>query len=77
MDTTALSYNDIMEQIKQVPQECLPEISNYIGYVIYVNSRKDTVKTNKPKKSGLSKYFGTLHLGDGMEIQKAMRDEWD
>lgn len=53
MDTTALSYNDIMEQIKQVPQECLPEISNYIGYVIYVNSRKEeaTPKANLRHKA--------------------------
>jgi len=35
-------------------------------------------KRKKNNKSGLSKFFGILpNIGDGLDLQKKMRDEWD
>ena len=39
----------------------------------------EQIKTNrnKNKKSNLSEFFGILpNIGDGLEFQKAVRDEW-
>lgn len=36
------------------------------------------VKRKKERKQNLSKFFGVLpQIGDGLQIQKQMRDEWD
>lgn len=35
-------------------------------------------KRKKERKQNLSKFFGSLpQIGDGLQIQKQMRDEWD
>lgn len=40
--------------------------------------KKIQEKRKKNTQSGLSKFFGILpEIGDGMELQKKMRDEWD
>jgi hypothetical protein len=69
-----MSYEAVMERVKDVPEEYLDEVSDMIEYVIYRygNSKKNIQKGN------LSKYWGTLNFdGDPLEIQRRLRDEWD
>lgn len=70
-----MSYETVMEQVKEVPEECLGEVSDFIGYVVY-RYKTESLKKTDEKKGGLSKFFGIMDLGDGLEIQKEMRDEW-
>ena len=37
-----MSYETILEQIKDLPEECLNEISNYISYVMYRYEKQKT-----------------------------------
>ena len=70
-----MSYEAVLEQVKTDPEACLDEISNYIEYVVYRYTKQEQ---QKPKPKGnLSKYFGLMDLGDGLAIQKEMRDEWN
>lgn len=67
-------YGTLAKQIETVPAECIPEIENYIGYVLYRYNQ------NPPKKEtpDLSKYFGSVKMrSDALSMQKEMRDEWD
>jgi hypothetical protein len=66
-----MSYETVLKQVQAVPEACLDEISNYIEYVVYRYEKQEA------KKGNLSKYFGLMDLGDGLEIQKEMRNEWN
>ena len=70
-----MSYEAVLTQVRSVPEACLDEISNYIDYVVYRYEKQ--TQTNPKPKGNLSKYFGIMDLGDGLEIQKEMRDEWN
>ena len=37
-----MSYETILEQIKDLPEECLDEISNYVSYVVYRYEKQKT-----------------------------------
>jgi len=40
--------------------------------------KERAVKREKDSKSKISKFFGVLpEIGDGLEIQKQMRNEWN
>ena len=70
-----MSYETVLTQVREAPEACLDEISNYIEYVVYRYTKQEQ---KKPKPKGnLSKYFGLMDLGDGLAIQKEMRDEWN
>ena len=70
-----MSYEAVLTQVRAVPEECLDKISDYIEYVVY---RYQKQERETPKQKGnLSKYFGIMDLGDGLAIQKEMRDEWN
>lgn len=67
-------YETIFEQIKSVPNECLADIEEYIGYLLY-RHKKNMYET---KHNDLSKYFGSIKINkDALEIQKGMRNEWN
>lgn len=68
-----MSYETVLTQVREAPEACLDEISNYIEYVVH---RHKTGEQAKPK-GNLSKYFGLMDLGDGLAIQKEMRNEWN
>ena len=69
-----MSYDTMIEQIKNVPQECLSDIENYIQFVLYRYNQK--FKTEN--KTNLSEYFGSVSFNkDGLSIQKEMRNEWN
>ena len=70
-----MSYEVVLTQVRSVPEACLDEISNYIDYVVYRYEKQ--AQTTPKQKGNLSKYFGIMDLGDGLEIQKEMRDEWN
>jgi len=40
-NTRPTSYDEVVEMIKTVPAECLSDISNYIGYVLYCYNGRD------------------------------------
>ena len=68
-----MAYETLVEQIKTVPKECLLDIENYIGYILYRYNQ------NAPKKEvpDLSKYFGSVKMNaDGLAVQKEMRNDW-
>ena len=74
MEIWKMSYETMIEQIKNVPQECLADIENYIQFVLYRYNQK--FKTEN--KTNLSKYFGSVSFNkDGLSIQKEMRNEWN
>ena len=68
-----MTYEAVLSQVRAAPEACLDEISRYIDYVMYRYERQKEVE----KKGNLSKYFGLLDLGDGLTIQKEMRNEWN
>ena len=67
-------YAEIEKQIQSVPEEYLNEISEFIDYILF--------KVNKTKKEenrdDLAICFGSIEKKlDGLEIQKAFRNEWN
>ncbi len=70
-----MSYEAVLTQVRAVPEACLDEISNYIDYVVYRYEKQE--REVSKSQGNLSKYFGLMDLGDGLAIQKEMRDEWN
>ena len=70
-----MNYDVVLTQVKAVPEACLAEISNYIDYVVYRYEKKEQETISQ--KGNLSKYFGLMDFGDGLAVQKEMRDEWN
>ena len=69
-----MTYDTMVEQIKNVPQECLVDIENYIQFVLYRYNRN--VETEKTPN--LSKYFGSVKFKkDALSFQKEIRNEWN
>ncbi len=69
-----MSYEAMFDQIKSVPKECLPEIENYIQFVLY---RYNQIASHKESKD-LSKCFGSVKFNkDALALQKEMRNEWN
>lgn len=68
-----MSYNTVVEQLRLVPNEYMDDISRYISNIL--NGQKKSEQGGKPRRK-FAKYSGTMDLGDGLEIQKQMRDEW-
>ena len=73
-----MSYEAMFDQIKSVPKECLPEIENYIQFVLYrYNQRYNQIASHKESKD-LSKCFGSVKFNkDALALQKEMRNEWN
>ncbi|MBO5731877.1 MAG: hypothetical protein J6R67_11810 [Treponema sp.] len=69
-----MSYETILEQIKAVPEECLDEIAEMITFILY---RYEQRISDVAVERSMDKYFGTIDLGDGLELQRKMRSEWD
>ncbi len=68
-----MSYNAVVEQLKLVPNEYLDDILRYISNIL--KGQKKSEQGGKPRRK-FAKYFGTMDLGDGLEMQKQMREEW-
>lgn len=69
-----MTYDTMVELIKNVPQECLVDIENYIQFVLYRYNRN--VETEKTPN--LSKYFGSVNFKkDALSFQKEIRNEWN
>ncbi|MCR5766497.1 MAG: hypothetical protein K6G09_11055 [Treponema sp.] len=69
-----MTYDTMVEQIKNVPQECLVDIENYIQFVLYRYNRN--VETEKTPN--LSKHFGSVNFKkDALSFQKEIRNEWN
>lgn len=68
-----MSYESMVDQIKSVPQECLPEIENYIQFVLYRYNKATALKEKK-----LTECFGSVKFTqDALALQKEMRNEWN
>jgi hypothetical protein len=69
-----MSYEAVMERVKDVPEEYLDEVSDMIEYVIYRHGNSK----NNIKKGNLSEFFGTMKFDrDPLEIQRQLRNEWN
>ncbi len=59
-----------------IPAETL-KLKNRQQVIITVVDDEQPIYRESPKKNGtLAEFFGIMDLGDGLTIQKAMRDEW-
>ena len=52
-----MSYETVLTQVREAPEACLDEISNYIEYVIYRYTKQEQKKQN-PK--------GYLHIKENV-----------
>lgn len=69
-----MSYAVLEKQIRSLPEECLPEVSDYIEFVLFRYEQRK----QKDRKGNAGRYFGSIKtLPDGMELQRRLRDEWD
>ena len=68
-----MSYQAVEQMLRSVPEEDLDEIAAYIESV-----RRRFEQNRLRNNSGdAASYFGSLKsLGDGLSIQRKMRDEW-
>lgn len=69
-----MSYASLEKQIRDLPEECLDEVSNYIDFILF----RMQLKKDDSVPQDNSKFFGVLkNIPDGMDLQRSMRDEWD
>lgn len=68
-----MSYEAVMEQVKLVPEQYLGELSVMIQSLLC----RHEGDLQQSVGSGLEEYFGALDLGDGLAVQREMRDEWN
>lgn len=69
-----MSYATLEKQIRNLPEECLDEVSNYIDFILFRMQMKKETSSTQDK----SDFFGILKdIPDGMDLQRRMRDEWD
>lgn len=69
-----MSYATLEKQIRDLPEECLDEVSNYIEFILFRMQMKKETSSVQDK----SEFFGILKdIPDGMYLQRRMRDEWD
>jgi hypothetical protein len=68
-----MSYAMLEKQLQSLPEEYYDEVSQYIEYLLFRQSRE----SRKNSSSVNNSFFGSIKtLPDGMAIQEAMRDEW-
>ena len=74
-----MTYTMLEEKLKSMPEECLEKMMEYADFVLYQYEKKQQSLTEEeqPKKGNLAEFFGTMDLGDGLELQKRWRDEWN
>lgn len=73
-----MSYETVVEQVKEVPEECLDKISDFIGYIMYRYKTDNLKKSSEEKNGGLAEFFGAIPIKeDPLKIQKEMRSEWN
>ena len=69
-----MSYEAVMERVKEVPEEYLDEVTDMIDFVIYRHGHN----RKKIEKGNLAQFFGTMKFdGDPLEIQRQLRNEWN
>lgn len=69
-----MSYDTVLNQIKSLPEKYLDELSAMIQSLIY---RYEQEMMQSTGNQGLGEYFGVLDLGDGLSIQREVRNEWN
>ena len=74
-----MTYTMREEKLKSMPEECLEKMMEYADFVLYQYEKKQQSLTEEeqPKKGNLAEFLGTMDLGDGLELQKRWRDEWN
>ena len=69
-----MSYATLEQKIKLIPESYLDEVSDYIEFLLY----KINAPNQSEKNTDLSEFFGSVSIkGDGLDIQRRLRDEWD
>ena len=66
--------------IKTIKSNVLHELDKYIGKTveIIIITENDKKEAHSQKRSSLKGFYGACPtIGDGMEIQKKLRSEWD
>ncbi len=67
-----MTYTALEKKIRNLPEDCLEEVSHYVEYLLYRQ------ETGKRKETNLNGYFGSMeNLPDGLGLQRKCRDEWD
>ena len=71
-----VGYNDVIDQVKIAPKECLSNIYRYIAFQLYCTQQFE--KQKKKQSPGLREFVGSIKIDrDPLEIQKEMRNEWN
>lgn len=69
-----MSYSTLEERIRQVPEEYLDEVEDFVEYIIAKSARVNSIR----EESDMSSLFGCLKRKiDGMEYQRSVRNEWE
>ena len=74
-----MTYAMLEEKLKYMPEECLEKMMEYADFVLYQYEKKQQslIEEEQSEKGNLAEFFGTMDLGDGLELQKRWRDEWN
>ena len=72
---TKKSVTDLLEY---VPEDCMYDIYLYVNFILNKCSIDAESKLKEKKRANVKQFFGSMpHLGDGLELQKQMRDGWN
>ena len=69
-----MQYAMIENKLRNVPEEYLDEVGTFIDYLLF----REQINQPSSQSTGSRSYFGKIpSLGDGMELQRQMRNEWN
>lgn len=71
-----MTYAVLEEKLKLMPEECLKELLEYADYLLFRYPKRHQEEDDS-QNGDFEEFFGTMDLGDGLELQKRWRDEWD
>ena len=71
---TNTTYAAIENKLRNIPEEYLSEISEYLDFLIFRDNRDREPAADR----NVRQFFGSVRsLGDGLEMQRQMRDAWN
>lgn len=71
-----MTYAMLEKKLKSMPEECLEKMMDYADFVLFQYEKKQQ-DGDRNNTGSLAEFFGTMDLGDGLELQKRWRNEWD
>ena len=73
-----MTYATLEKRLHSLPAGCLDEVSAYIDFLLYREGMRQAHDGVPPVTGDLASHFGAIGgFADGMDMQRAARDEWD